>query len=64
MKLGPVVDGLQVVREGLSIGDTIVVNGLQHVRPGMTITPQHVAMGEDNLKAAPAASKLVASNVR
>jgi RND family efflux transporter MFP subunit len=63
VKLGPVVDGLQVVREGLNVGDTIVVNGLQHVRPGMTITPQHVAMGEENLKAAPAA-KLVASNVR
>jgi RND family efflux transporter MFP subunit len=63
VKLGPVVDGLQVVREGLNVGDTIVVNGLQHVRPGMTVTPQHVAMGEENLKAAPAA-KLVASNVR
>jgi multidrug efflux system membrane fusion protein len=64
VKLGAVVDGLQVVREGLNAGDTIVVNGLQHVRPGMTITPQRVAMGEDNLKAAPAGSKLVASNAR
>jgi RND family efflux transporter MFP subunit len=64
VKLGPVVDGLQVVREGLNVGDTIVVNGLQHVRPGMTITPQRVAMGEDNLKPTPAASKLVASNAR
>jgi len=63
VKLGPVVDGLQVVREGLNVGDTIVVNGLQHVRPGMTITPQRVAMGEQNLKTAPAA-KLVASNAR
>jgi multidrug efflux system membrane fusion protein len=64
VKLGPVVDGLRVVREGLNAGDTIVVNGLQHVRPGMTITPQRVAMGEDNLKAAPAAAKLVARNDR
>ena len=62
--LGPVVDGLRVVRGGLNAGDTIVVNGLQHVRPGMTITPQRVAMGEDNLKAAPAGPKLVASNAR
>jgi RND family efflux transporter MFP subunit len=62
VKLGPVVDGLRVVREGLNAGDTIVVNGLQHVRPGMTITPQRVAMGEENLKAAPAASGLVARN--
>jgi membrane fusion protein, multidrug efflux system len=64
VKLGPVVDGLRVVREGLNVGDTIVVNGLQHVRPGMTITPQRVAMGEENLKAAPAAPGLVARNDR
>jgi RND family efflux transporter MFP subunit len=44
--LGPIVDGLRVVRSGLSAGDTIVVNGLQRVRPGAPITPQRVAMGE------------------
>jgi RND family efflux transporter MFP subunit len=64
VKLGPVVDGLRVVREGLNVGDTIVVNGLQHVRPGMTITPQRVAMGEEHLKDSPARSGLVARNVR
>ena len=46
VKLGPVVDGLRVVREGLAPGDSIVVNGLQRVRPGMPVTPQVVAMGE------------------
>ena len=46
VKLGPVVDGLRVVREGLSAGETIVVNGLQRVRPGSPITPERVAMGE------------------
>ena len=46
VKLGPIVDGLRVVREGLSPGDTIVVNGLQRVRPGSPISPQRVAMGE------------------
>jgi multidrug efflux system membrane fusion protein len=45
VKLGPVVDGLRVVREGLAPGDSIVVNGLQRVRPGMPVTPQVVAMG-------------------
>ena len=64
VKLGPVVDGLRVVREGLNVGDTIVVNGLQHVRPGMTITPQRIAMGEEHLKDAPAKSALVAQNAR
>ena len=46
VKLGPIVDGLRVVREGLSSGETIVVNGLQRVRPGSPVTPQRVAMGE------------------
>jgi len=45
VKLGPVFDGLRVVREGLKEGETIVVNGLQRVRPGVTIAPQRVAMG-------------------
>jgi len=46
VQLGPVIDGLRVVREGLSPGDVIVVNGLQRVRPGTPVTPQRVAMGE------------------
>jgi RND family efflux transporter MFP subunit len=46
VKLGPVIDGLRVVREGLKPGETIVVNGLQRVRPGAVVTPQLVAMGE------------------
>jgi RND family efflux transporter MFP subunit len=46
VKLGPVIDGLRVVREGLKAGDVILVKGLQQVRPGMPVTPQLVAMGE------------------
>jgi len=46
VKLGPLVDGLRVVREGLKPEDVIVVKGLQQVRPGMPVTPQLVAMGE------------------
>lgn len=46
VKLGPVIDGLRVVREGLKANDTIVVNGLQRVRPGSPVNPQRVAMGE------------------
>jgi multidrug efflux system membrane fusion protein len=52
VKLGRVVDGLRVVREGLKAGDVIVVNGAQRVHPGVTVTPQKVTMGA----AAPAAS--------
>lgn len=46
VELGPIVDGLRVVRSGLKPGDTIVVNGLMRVRPGMQVTPQLIAMGE------------------
>jgi RND family efflux transporter MFP subunit len=46
VKLGPLIDGLRVVREGLKADDVIVVKGLQQVRPGMPVTPQLVAMGE------------------
>jgi len=42
--LGPVVDGLRVVRTGLKAGEKIVVNGLQRVRPGAPITAQTVPM--------------------
>jgi RND family efflux transporter MFP subunit len=53
VKLGRVIDGLRVVREGLKSGDVIVVNGAQRVHPGVTVTPQRVNMGSD---AAPAAA--------
>ena len=39
VKLGPVVDGLRVIREGLRAGDLVVVNGLQRVHPGVPVTP-------------------------
>jgi membrane fusion protein, multidrug efflux system len=49
VKLGPVIDGLRVVREGLKVNETIVVNGLQRVRPGAPVAPQRVAMGEQHV---------------
>jgi len=44
VKLGPMADGLRVVRDGLHRGDIVVVSGLQRVRPGATVTPQKVSM--------------------
>jgi membrane fusion protein, multidrug efflux system len=44
IKLGPVVDGLRVVREGLAPGEQIVVNGLQRARPGAPVAPTVVDM--------------------
>jgi multidrug efflux system membrane fusion protein len=37
--LGPIVDGLRVVRGGVEAGESVVVNGLQRVRPGVQVTP-------------------------
>jgi multidrug efflux system membrane fusion protein len=44
VKLGPMTDGLRVVRDGLQEGDVIVVSGLQRVRPGASVTPKTVSM--------------------
>ena len=38
--LGPIVDGLRVVRSGLEAGESVIVNGLQRVRPGAQVTPR------------------------
>jgi RND family efflux transporter MFP subunit len=46
VKLGPLTNGLRVVREGLAEGDFVVVNGLQRVRPGIQVAPERVAMGQ------------------
>lgn len=39
VQLGRNIDGLRVIRKGLSAGEQIVVSGLQRVRPGMQIKP-------------------------
>jgi RND family efflux transporter MFP subunit len=52
VKLGRVIDGLRVVREGLKAGDVIVVNGAQRVHPGVAVTPQRVSMGANDARAA------------
>jgi multidrug efflux system membrane fusion protein len=44
VKLGPMTEGLRVVRDGLHEGDVIVVSGLQRVRPGAAVTPKKVSM--------------------
>jgi multidrug efflux system membrane fusion protein len=61
VKLGPMAEGLRVVRDGLHEGDVIVVNGLQRVRPGAVVTPKKVSMasqpnsmGETSAQSAPA----------
>jgi RND family efflux transporter MFP subunit len=41
--LGPLIDGLRVVRSGLSGGERVVVIGVQRARPGQKVTPQPAA---------------------
>ncbi|HTB29729.1 MAG TPA: efflux RND transporter periplasmic adaptor subunit, partial [Steroidobacteraceae bacterium] len=47
VQLGPEIDGLRVVEQGLKPDEIVVVNGMQHVRPGETVTPTRVSMAED-----------------
>jgi len=42
--LGAAVNGLRVVKGGLSANERIVVNGLQRIRPGALVAPQVVEM--------------------
>jgi multidrug efflux system membrane fusion protein len=48
VKLGPMAEGLRVVRDGLHEGDLIVVSGLQRVRPGAAVTPRRVSMASQS----------------
>jgi gold/copper resistance efflux system membrane fusion protein len=52
VELGPVVDGLRVIEQGLQPGERIVVKGL--VRPGMQVTPQPAAIDGTPAAAPPA----------
>jgi RND family efflux transporter MFP subunit len=49
VKLGPMTEGLRVVRDGLHQGDVVVVSGLQRVRPGASVTPKTVSMAANQL---------------
>ncbi|MCG2585025.1 efflux RND transporter periplasmic adaptor subunit [Massilia sp. TS11] len=44
VELGPMADGLRIVKSGLKPGERIVVNGLQRVIPGALLAPSVVGM--------------------
>ena len=52
--LGPLDEGLRVIREGLKPEDRVIVEGLQRARVGAKVSPQ---AAKDPTKAAPAGSK-------
>jgi RND family efflux transporter MFP subunit len=39
VKLGPLSDGMRVIREGLKPGDRVISAGIQRARPGITVKP-------------------------
>ncbi len=66
VELGPKIEGLRIVRSGLSKDDTIIVKGLQRARPGAPVTPETgVPMASDETIAALAQQRkaLEASNL-
>ena len=40
IELGPIVDGLRVIRSGLAATDRIVIDGIQRARPGQKVKPE------------------------
>ncbi|SCW32551.1 MULTISPECIES: multidrug efflux RND transporter periplasmic adaptor subunit MexE [unclassified Pseudomonas] len=65
VELGPKIEGLRIVRNGLSKDDTIIVKGLQRARPGSPVTPETVPMASEETIAALAEQRkaLEASNL-
>jgi membrane fusion protein, multidrug efflux system len=47
VELGPIIDGLRVIRDGLKPEDWVIVNGVQRVRAGAKVDPQKQAISQD-----------------
>jgi RND family efflux transporter MFP subunit len=52
VQLGRLVDGMQIIKEGLKPEDWLVVNGIQRVRDGMKVDPKRSPMPGDTTTAA------------
>jgi RND family efflux transporter MFP subunit len=44
VQLGPLIDGLRVVREGLAADGWVITKGMHRARPGQSVTPNRVAI--------------------
>jgi len=63
VQLGPIANGLRVVRTGLTPDDRVIINGLQRARPGQKVTAQNGTIKAEGAKAdAPVTSAPVASS--
>ncbi|NKE46459.1 efflux RND transporter periplasmic adaptor subunit [Roseomonas frigidaquae] len=52
VQLGPLVDGLRVVRAGLGAEDRVIIGGLHRARPGTRVTAQQGRIGTGPLASA------------
>jgi RND family efflux transporter MFP subunit len=50
VELGPIIDGLRVIRDGLKPQDWVIVNGVQRVRPGAKVDPQQQLAPQDQAR--------------
>jgi RND family efflux transporter MFP subunit len=50
---GALVDGLRVIKDGLSAEDSVIVNGMARVRPGAKVTPQQQGPAPSSAAAPP-----------
>ena len=63
VQLGPLANGLRVVRTGLTPDDRVIINGLQRARPGQKVTAQNGTIKAEETKAdAPVTTAPVASS--
>lgn len=46
IELGPLIDGLRLIRSGLHAGDRVIVEGTQRTRPGAQVTPVEESHGD------------------
>jgi RND family efflux transporter MFP subunit len=44
--LGPIIDGLRVIRSGVSTADWVIVNGVQRARTGIKVKPEKSTIGQ------------------
>lgn len=63
VQLGPLANGLRVVRTGLTPDDRVIINGLQRARPGQKVTAQNGTIKAEQTKTdAPVTTAPVASS--
>jgi RND family efflux transporter MFP subunit len=49
VELGPMIDGLRVIREGLNPEDWVIVNGVQRVRAGAKVDPRKQTLSTEQV---------------